>query len=135
MDRDKRWERIKIAALGLLTGKTDKGEEVESVSANESKGWEGAVKAVDENYKKDLTDEFLKPIVVNGEKGRVKEGDTMFFFNYRSDRMREITSVFGGLEEVEGLAIPKDLVRFCLLSSSSETNAIGRVGDLHDVAV
>lgn len=112
MDRDKRWERIKIAALGLITGKTDKGEEAESVSVSgNEKGWEGAVKVVEENYKKDLTDEFLKPIIVNGENGRLKEGDTLFFFNYRSDRMREISSVFGGLEDVEDLSIPKDLVR------------------------
>ncbi|KAH6911298.1 phosphoglycerate mutase [Coprinopsis sp. MPI-PUGE-AT-0042] len=120
MDRDKRWERIKIAALGLMTGKNEKGEEAESVSANEAKGWEGAVKIVEENYKKDLTDEFLKPIIVNGDKGRVKEGDTLFFFNYRSDRMREITSVFGGLEDVDGLTIPKDLGIFTMSQYKKE---------------
>ncbi|KAH6907883.1 phosphoglycerate mutase [Coprinopsis sp. MPI-PUGE-AT-0042] len=120
MDRDKRWERIKIAALGLMTGKNEKGEEAESVSANESKGWEGAVKIVEDNYKKDLTDEFLKPIIVNGDKGRVKEGDTLFFFNYRSDRMREIASVFGVLEDVEELTIPKDLGIFTMSQYKKE---------------
>ncbi|KAH6907867.1 phosphoglycerate mutase [Coprinopsis sp. MPI-PUGE-AT-0042] len=93
----RRWERIKIAALGLMTGKNEKGEEAESVSANEAKGWEGAVKIVEENYKKDLMDEFLKPIIVNGDKGRVEEGDTLL-------------SVSGGLEDVDDLTIPRDLV-------------------------
>lgn len=62
MDRDKRWERIKIAIDGLVQGE---GEKVEG-------GQEGLVKAIEENYKKDITDEFLKPIIVNGDEGRIK---------------------------------------------------------------
>jgi len=41
----------------------------------------------------------------------VAEGDTLFFFNYRSDRMREIATVFGKVEDVVDTPIPKDLVR------------------------
>ncbi|KAG2024142.1 phosphoglycerate mutase, variant 2 [Coprinopsis cinerea AmutBmut pab1-1] len=119
MDRDKRWERIKLAVLGLTTGKPEEeGKSFESVQKEE--GWKGAVTVVDENYKKDVTDEFLKPIVVNGEKGRVRDGDTLFFFNYRSDRMREISSVFGGLEEIEGLTVPKDLGIFTMSQYKKE---------------
>ena len=62
MDRDKRWERIKIAIDGLVQGE---GEKVEG-------GEEGLVKVIEENYKKDVTDEFLKPIIVNGDEGRIK---------------------------------------------------------------
>lgn len=62
MDRDKRWERVKIAIDGLVQGE---GEKVEG-------GKEGLVNAIEENYKKDVTDEFLKPIIVNGEEGRIK---------------------------------------------------------------
>ena len=58
MDRDKRWERIKIAVDGLVKGEGEKGED--------------PVKAIEERYKKDETDEFLKPIIVNGDAGRVK---------------------------------------------------------------
>jgi 2,3-bisphosphoglycerate-independent phosphoglycerate mutase len=58
MDRDKRWERIKVAIDGLVGGIGEEGPDV--------------VKAVEENYKKDVTDEFLKPIIVNGEEGRIK---------------------------------------------------------------
>lgn len=58
MDRDKRWERIKIAVDGLVKGEGEKGEDV--------------VKTIEQRYKKDETDEFLKPIIVNGEEGRIK---------------------------------------------------------------
>ncbi|KAJ7138374.1 BPG-independent [Mycena epipterygia] len=75
MDRDKRWERVKIA----------------------------------KNYESDVTDEFLKPIIVNGDEGRVKDDDTLFFFNYRSDRMRELVSVFGFSEKPMEVSVPTGL--------------------------
>jgi 2,3-bisphosphoglycerate-independent phosphoglycerate mutase len=90
MDRDKRWERVKIAVDGLLKGE---GEKLTTQTS------EGAIAAVEENYKKDVTDEFLKPIIVNGDEGRIKANDTIFTFNYRSDRMREITTVLGQVEK------------------------------------
>ncbi|KAG7092047.1 hypothetical protein E1B28_008428 [Marasmius oreades] len=95
MDRDKRWERIKIAVDALVKG------EGESNSA--------VVDAIKASYDKDITDEFLKPIIVNGEEGRIKDGDTLFFFNYRSDRMREIVSVFGLPDKPMKIDVPKDL--------------------------
>lgn len=58
MDRDKRWERIKIAVDGLVKGEGEKAED--------------AVTAIEERYKKGETDEFLKPIIVNGDDGRIK---------------------------------------------------------------
>ncbi|KIM39466.1 hypothetical protein M413DRAFT_446970 [Hebeloma cylindrosporum] len=99
MDRDKRWERIKIAVDGLVQGE---GEKVEG-------GQEGIVKAIEANYAKDVTDEFLKPIIVDGDEGRIKDNDTLFFFNYRSDRMREIVSVFGLPDKPMEVTVPKDL--------------------------
>lgn len=114
MDRDKRWERIKIAVDGLVKGEGDKAED--------------PVKAIEERYKKDETDEFLKPLIVNGDSGRIKgeswsnprrdallnayraDGDTLFFFNYRSDRMREIVTVFGLPDKPMEVDVPKDLV-------------------------
>ncbi|GBE77285.1 cofactor-independent phosphoglycerate mutase [Sparassis crispa] len=95
MDRDKRWERIKIAVDGLVKGVGGKGED--------------AVKAIEERYAKDETDEFLKPIIVNGDEGRIKDGDTLFFFNYRSDRMREIATVLGLPDKPMEVDVPKDL--------------------------
>ncbi|KAF8639364.1 hypothetical protein AX17_001553 [Amanita inopinata Kibby_2008] len=97
MDRDKRWERIKIAVDGLVKGEGEDG-----------KGAEGIIDAIKQNYEKDVTDEFLKPIIVNGQ-GRIKDGDTLFFFNYRSDRMREIVSVLGLPDKPMEVDVPKDL--------------------------
>ncbi|KAH9973369.1 cofactor-independent phosphoglycerate mutase [Lactifluus volemus] len=97
MDRDKRWDRIKIAVEGLIHGKS------EAVEASDY------VKAIEAKYEKDETDEFLKPIIVNGDHGRIKDGDTLFMFNYRSDRMREISTVLGQLDKPVDVDIPKDL--------------------------
>ena len=62
MDRNKRRERINSAIGGLVQGE---GEKVEG-------GKEGLVKAIEENYKKNVADEFLKPIIVNGDEGMIK---------------------------------------------------------------
>nr|GAT51464.1 predicted protein [Mycena chlorophos] len=95
MDRDKRWERVKIAVDGLVGGEGEKNED--------------AVAAIKASYEKDVTDEFLKPIIVNGDDGRVKQDDTIFFFNYRSDRMREIATVLGKLDKPMEVNVPKGL--------------------------
>jgi len=97
MDRDKRWERVKIAVDGLVLGQGDAAKDQAE-----------AVQKIEESYKQDVTDEFLKPIIV-GEKGRIKDDDTLFFFNYRSDRMREIVSVFGLDPKPMEVTIPKNL--------------------------
>lgn len=139
MDRDKRWERIKIAIDGLVQGE---GEKVEG-------GKEGLVKAIEENYKKDVTDEFLKPIIVNGDEGRIKgeslvgflmlhqlnvmcisfnlDDDTIFCFNYRSDRMREIASVLGLPNKPMEVTIPKNLVSFIVNSSFIPLNTMQNI--------
>jgi 2,3-bisphosphoglycerate-independent phosphoglycerate mutase len=76
MDRDNRWERIQIAYDALTEGKgvhyADPVEGVESAYAN------------GEN------DEFIKPIIV-AEDGKIKNDDSVIFFNFRPDRAREIT--------------------------------------------
>ncbi|KAG6842986.1 hypothetical protein H0H93_002652 [Arthromyces matolae] len=99
MDRDKRWERVKIAVDGLVKGEGEDG-----------KGKEGVVDVIKANYEKDVTDEFLKPIIVNGKEGRIQDDDTLFLFNYRSDRMREIASVLGLPEKPMEVDVPKNLV-------------------------
>ncbi|PAV19914.1 cofactor-independent phosphoglycerate mutase [Pyrrhoderma noxium] len=95
MDRDKRWERIKVAVDGLVRGEGEKAED--------------PIKAIEERYKKGETDEFLKPIIVSEDEGRIKDGDTLFFFNYRSDRMREIATIFGVEDKPIEIEVPKDL--------------------------
>ncbi|KAI1840720.1 hypothetical protein JX265_002084 [Neoarthrinium moseri] len=84
MDRDKRWERVELALKGLVLGE---GEESSD-----------PVKTVKERYEKGENDEFLKPIIVGGKDARIQDGDEVFFFNYRSDRVRQITQLLGGVD-------------------------------------
>ena len=81
MDRDKRWDRVEIGMKGLVLG--------------EGEATSDPVKTMQERYDKGETDEFFKPIIVNGEEARIKDDDTVFFFNYRSDRVREVTQLLG----------------------------------------
>ncbi|KAF2429504.1 2,3-bisphosphoglycerate-independent phosphoglycerate mutase [Tothia fuscella] len=84
MDRDKRWDRVEIGMKGVVLGE---GEETDD-----------PVKTLQERYDKKETDEFLKPIIVGGKERRVQDEDTLFFFNYRSDRVREVTQLLGGYD-------------------------------------
>ncbi|MDB5281322.1 MAG: hypothetical protein JWO06_397 [Bacteroidota bacterium] len=77
MDRDNRWERVKVA-YDLLTKGT--GEKTEDV-----------LKAVEDSYKTGVTDEFIKPIVCSKDFEAIKDGDAVICFNFRTDRCREIT--------------------------------------------
>jgi len=83
MDRDKRWERVKLAYDALVNGTGIK-------STN-------AVESIEKSYAENVTDEFIKPIILTNSKGNPKatinEGDVVLFFNYRTDRGRELTEV------------------------------------------
>ena len=82
MDRDKRWERVKIAYDLLVNGT---GKQAECM-----------VTAMGESYEAGVTDEFVNPIVhvENGKPvGVIEEGDVVIFFNYRNDRAKELTIV------------------------------------------
>ena len=78
MDRDKRWDRVKVAYDLLVNGE---GE----VVANPAE-------AVEASYAAGVTDEFIKPIKVEGT-ATIAADDAVVFFNFRNDRAREITSV------------------------------------------
>lgn len=83
MDRDKRWERIKkgydLITKGIGTPATD------------------VIKAIENSYNNNVTDEFIEPVVmVDKDKqpiATIKEGDVVFCFNFRTDRLRQITTV------------------------------------------
>ncbi len=80
MDRDKRWERVKLAYDALVNAVGEKTDNV--------------LKAVAASYENGVTDEFLKPIInVNAPDSSIKEGDAVICFNFRTDRCREITQV------------------------------------------
>ncbi len=83
MDRDKRWERIKIGYDLLLEGIGEKSDDI--------------LKSIEKSYKNDVTDEFIKPIVMvdnnNNPIAKITEGDVVICFNFRTDRLRQITTV------------------------------------------
>ena len=84
MDRDNNWDRVQKAYDSLTKG--------EGVKATD------AVKAMEESYANDVTDEFVLPTVITAEDGTplsvVKDGDSVIFFNFRPDRAREMTRAF-----------------------------------------
>jgi 2,3-bisphosphoglycerate-independent phosphoglycerate mutase len=84
MDRDRRWERTQLAFDAIVHG------EAEPPPAETG---EAAVKAA---YERGETDEFIKPTLV-GEEGRVRDGDSVLFFNFRPDRARQLASKIGEL--------------------------------------
>lgn len=83
MDRDKRWERVKLAYELLVKGEGEKTKDI--------------LTTLEKNYKKKVTDEFLKPIVCvnknNNPIAKIKKDDVVIFFNFRTDRPREISEV------------------------------------------
>ena len=82
MDRDKRWERIKQGYDLMVEGKGEKTRDI--------------LQAIQESYDEGVTDEFIKPIVVVDENnkpiGTIKQGDVVICFNFRTDRLRQITT-------------------------------------------
>lgn len=110
MDRDKRWERTKLAWDAIVHGQGAKSD----VLASE---------AIAEQYAADKTDEFLQPtIFFDHEKQRINDGDVILFFNFRADRARQLSEVFlsgGEFNDFETGAIPK--VNFFTLTEYDET--------------
>ncbi len=89
MDRDNRWERVQKGYDCLLLGEGEK-------AAN-------SIEAIKNSYAKGENDEFVLPTVIGNEKSRIKDNDSVIFFNYRPDRAREITKAmmfndFNGFE-------------------------------------
>lgn len=91
MDRDFRWERTKIAYELLVQGV---GEVYDNFQ-----------KAINQSYEKGISDEFLKPVVLD-KKGIIKDNDGVIFFNFRIDRPRQLTKALI-LPDFESLRIKK----------------------------
>ncbi|MCL8006720.1 2,3-bisphosphoglycerate-independent phosphoglycerate mutase [Gelidibacter japonicus] len=81
MDRDKRWERVKFAYDAIVNG-------IGETSTD-------AIQSVQKSYDHEVTDEFIKPIVMTDQNGhpkaKIKDGDVVIFFNFRTDRGRQLT--------------------------------------------
>jgi 2,3-bisphosphoglycerate-independent phosphoglycerate mutase len=101
MDRDRRWEREKLAFDAMVTGRAQGGEHRDPVAR------------LKESYNNGITDEFIVPFVVTDQHGHphglIRDDDVCIMFNYRADRARQITRVLArnsGLTKVEGRDLP-----------------------------
>jgi 2,3-bisphosphoglycerate-independent phosphoglycerate mutase len=102
MDRDNRWPRTEKAYRAMVDGEADWSHS-------------NAVEAVQESYKRGVTDEFLAPIVLTDRdgqpRGRVREKDAVIFFNFRADRARQLTRALTepGFDKFDDPQRPKGL--------------------------
>ncbi|HRV55151.1 MAG TPA: 2,3-bisphosphoglycerate-independent phosphoglycerate mutase [Mangrovimonas sp.] len=83
MDRDKRWERVKLAYDAIVNGEGEHSKNLQE--------------SIKKSYDNNVTDEFIKPIVAVDENNKpvatLKDGDVVIFFNFRTDRGRQLTQV------------------------------------------
>ena len=101
MDRDKRWERVKEAYDLLVEGKGKQASDM--------------VKAMEESYAENVTDEFVKPINNATVDGTIQEGYVVIFINFRNDRAKELTQVLTQQDmPAEGMHTIKDLQYYCM---------------------
>ena len=101
MDRDKRWDRTKLAYDAIVHGR-----------GGRARRRRAAARRVRAAYERDETDEFIKPTIV-GEEGRIRDGDAVLFFNFRPDRARQLTRALGepGFDEFDRGDAPRSSSR------------------------
>ena len=123
MDRDKRWERVK-ESYDLLVHAT----------GTHSKD---AVKSIEENYAKNVTDEFMPPIVMTNNEDQplatIKEGDVIIFFNFRTDRGRELTEVLSQKDHPEFNMHKMNLYYVTMTNYDDTFNNIYRIFDKDNI--
>jgi len=96
MDRDKRWERTRLAYDAIVNGHAERRNQSPAA-------------AIEQSYSEQITDEFIKPVVIiDGSQqaiGPIRDDDSVILFNFRADRMRQITRAIA-LDEFEGFDRP-----------------------------
>ena len=98
MDRDKRWERIKLAYEGLVGGVGEKTDV------------DNLVSSIEKRYEEGENDEFLKPLIIDQE-GTIRDSDTLVFIDFRADRMRQISQTFADEPPFDSeISLPENLV-------------------------
>ncbi len=106
MDRDQHWDRIKLAYDLIVNGK---GRELDDIVA----GVQSCYDSHTEEHKN--TDEFMEPLVNSSIDGRIKEGDVVIFFNFRSDRAKELTVALTQQDMPEqGMTTIPNLQYYCM---------------------
>jgi 2,3-bisphosphoglycerate-independent phosphoglycerate mutase len=121
MDRDRRWERVKVAYDLLVDGKGEQATDM--------------VAAMQESYNNDVTDEFIKPINNATVDGTIKADDCVIFFNYRNDRAKEITEVLTQKDMPEqGMHTVSGLQYYCMTPYDSSFKDVHILFDKEDVS-
>lgn len=105
MDRDKRWERVKLAYDLIVKGIGQRSE--------------NPVQSILDSYQEGITDEFMRPIILD-ESGLIEEGDIVINFNFRTDRGREITEVLTQ-KDFDEFGMKKLSLRYITLTNYDKT--------------
>jgi len=121
MDRDKRWDRVQRAWRLLVDGTVDE----KGVTANDP------VAAIKASYAAGTTDEFIEPTLINNPDGQpvatIGEGDSVFFWNFRADRARELTWAFQQ-DGFDGFPVTnRPAVNYLTMTPYDETMAVPAV--------
>ena len=105
MDRDNRWERIQAGYDVMTTGQAEFNAD-------------SASQALADAYARDENDEFVKATKINGADGRIQDGDSVIFFNFRPDRARELTRAFVSGDDFKGFerSVTPKLADFVMLT-------------------
>ncbi len=123
MDRDKRWERVKLAYDLLVNGIGEKSVNV--------------LDTVQKSYDADITDEFIKPIIATDENNtpltQISEGDVIIFFNFRTDRGRELTQALNQEAFPEHQMHPLDLYYVTMTNYDDSFKGIHVVYDKENI--
>ncbi len=120
MDRDKRWDRIKVAYDLLVEGKGEQATDM--------------VAAMQQSYDNDVTDEFIKPINNSTVDGTIKADDCVIFFNYRNDRAKEITIALTQKDmPEEGMTTIPGLQYYCMTPYDSSFTGVNILFDKDNV--
>ncbi|MCL6268295.1 2,3-bisphosphoglycerate-independent phosphoglycerate mutase [Flagellimonas myxillae] len=123
MDRDKRWERVKLAYEVMVN---NEGEKIQDISA-----------AMQKSYEDGVTDEFIKPLVLTDSNqnpiAKISEGDVIIFFNFRTDRGRELTQVLSQEDFQEHNMHKLDLYYVTLTNYDDSFNGIKVVYDKENI--
>ncbi|MEA2006599.1 MAG: 2,3-bisphosphoglycerate-independent phosphoglycerate mutase [Patescibacteria group bacterium] len=115
MDRSNNWDRIQKSFNAMVDGQGIEERD--------------PIEAIDRQYDRELTDEYIEPIVMVGTDGKptgkIKDNDAIIFFNFRKDRARQISRAFtsNGIEGLDQDSLPKDLKFVCFTKYENDLQA------------
>ena len=119
MDRDQRWDRVKKAYDLLVHG-----------TGSETNDFAASLKT---SYQDGTTDEFIEPLVAENKEGRIKAGDVVLFFNFRTDRGRELTQMLSQKAFEDQATKPLDLYYVTLTNYDKNFNNVKVIFDKDNI--